>query len=637
MSMTPTKLKKYTANWLRYYDFRSGSLNDLFGIGTALTPTNVTLDMNGVSFPVSNSKLTAASNFLGASALTVIVKTKVNNSGGGNFGKIISANGDIYWQHETGLLRFYGDGASYASSGAGAVSFGYPHIFAVTRTGAGVTNQYVDGSLSGTANQSSGTPQSTAPSVIIGNLASNNWGGNIEWIVFLNIALTNSQINEISADIDDIKWPSLPSTQVYADVKVNPTEKGIIGCWDLKPINNKFIDKSLNGANLDIHNAWGKKDILGDCAQFDGVAGYAASTIEVPYRLYGVNNQLSLELWVRPNGAMSNTTLLAKGTEWTFQINHSTGTIRLVVRQSDAFFGQIVTSTLNGAVKSYVWNHLVALINVDTGILQIYLNAVLQDNATSTWNGTLYAGPSAVIYFGGTGSAYTNGDFLAPKIYNYILTPEKILNNYKEVARAIQFKTDWGVRESVAAESSGNLSNSPFRILTGTWKISTTTIQGNVVKVIECVTAGVIYVPISLFGCNLTDAAFGTWEWWQLKSGDGSGSIIVFISTQLASTYGYSVTYSSSETFTIDRYTGGSPTTILVGPVKGLNTWYKIKVTRSNTGVFNFYIDDTFIGTITDTNTMVSSYFPLAFAAGDKIAYADVAGNFAITKYLGVI
>jgi len=92
------------------------------------------------------------------------------------------------------------------------------------------------------------------------------------------------------------------------------------------------------------------------------------------------------------------------------------------------------------------------------------------------------------------------------------------------------FHTDWGVTESPANETAGYLSNTPFEISTGTWKITTDTIDGKECKVIECISAGDIVFP------NVVDGLDTDWTGWE---DTGSGYVLGTLSlTSLVYTMG---------------------------------------------------------------------------------------------------
>jgi len=83
-----------------------------------------------------------------------------------------------------------------------------------------------------------------------------------------------------------------------------------------------------------------------------------------------------------------------------------------------------------------------------------------------------------------------------------------------------------------------------------------------------------------------------------------------------------------------------------------INTWYNIKITRSEVGIFTSYIRGGAFGNnwtlinvtggtgtnpFTDNTITASNYFVLDLDAGDKIAIADNAGNHSFVKKVGVV
>jgi len=66
-------------------------------------------------------------------------------------------------------IAFYSDGSNIATSASNSISFNEYQLVCVTRTDAGLANIYINGKLSGSANQNSGTPVAGITNIIIGN------------------------------------------------------------------------------------------------------------------------------------------------------------------------------------------------------------------------------------------------------------------------------------------------------------------------------------------------------------------------------------------------------------------------------------------------------------------------------------
>lgn len=194
--------------------------------------------------------------------------------------------------------------------------------------------------------------------------------------------------------------------------------------------------------------------------------------------------------------------------------------------------------------------------------------------------------------------------------------------------------TDWGAYESVANETVGFISNTPFTIDSGTWKISTDTISGKNVKVIECVAAGILYIPTSIFQQTPTEAAYGTWEFYVYKADASTMNVVICGQANNAITAGdYLFEYDASENLAIVEQGTGD---VISGSTAAAATWHKVKITRTTAGAFDLIVNNISEGTGSDATLTTSSYILLDIDAGDKIAYGDLKGNYSIVKKLGV-
>ena len=207
------------------------------------------------------------------------------------------------------------------------------------------------------------------------------------------------------------------------------------------------------------------------------------------------------------------------------------------------------------------------------------------------------------------------------------------------------WKTDYGAYETESAVTSGPIGGTPFKVQSGSFKISRDAIDGEAVKVIECVTAGICYVPTSYFQQTPSQAAYGVWKWWVLKASDLNNIHIGFISDQkdyTSSDNGYRIRYTETEQLRLQKRTAGSTTNpfITVSGFLSNQLWYKTQIERTPVGEFSVYLNDLLVDTsggsgsnpIIDNAFVESGYFVLDLDAGDKIAYADIKGNHSIVK-----
>lgn len=205
----------------------------------------------------------------------------------------------------------------------------------------------------------------------------------------------------------------------------------------------------------------------------------------------------------------------------------------------------------------------------------------------------------------------------------------------------LTYHTDWGVTESVANVTGGFLENSPFTRQSGTWKISTDTIDGKDVKVIECVVAGILTIPTSQFQQTPTESAYGTYEWHMYQKA-GNTPIVNFISSVTTGvTTGYYM-FVEPANQRVRFWEPGGAGELFSGTNSSVTagTWNKFKVTRTSAGIFTVYMNDAVItaatgsNPVTDNTTTTSSYLLLDLDAGDKISYSALNGDSSIIKKL---
>lgn len=205
-----------------------------------------------------------------------------------------------------------------------------------------------------------------------------------------------------------------------------------------------------------------------------------------------------------------------------------------------------------------------------------------------------------------------------------------------------QFKTDWNAQVSEANVAAGYIENTPFQRGTGTWRVSTETINGKTCKVLECIAAGIAYIDARLFSGDPTQDAYGTWEWW-FNHANGSLTNMVF-QANLAGTSGYMIQALNDESLTLFEIPAMTTHFATVAGYISHSTWYKTTVTRRQSdGMFTAYLDDTIISVtaganpIDDATHTTSEVIAFDIDAGDKIAIADISGDTCLRKLHGVI
>jgi hypothetical protein len=158
--------------------YKLSDANDSSGNGRNGAATDVSYVAGklgqAASFNGTTSIINCGSEFIGTSALTIAAWIFLNGWGegtaGSESGRILDNGKTLLWvQHNTGDLRFSRDGGTTPPQSANTISLSSWIHVAVTSTASGTTNFYVNGFLSGTANQAAGTPAAGTTNVCLGN------------------------------------------------------------------------------------------------------------------------------------------------------------------------------------------------------------------------------------------------------------------------------------------------------------------------------------------------------------------------------------------------------------------------------------------------------------------------------------
>jgi hypothetical protein len=214
----------------------------------------------------------------------------------------------------------------------------------------------------------------------------------------------------------------------------------------------------------------------------------------------------------------------------------------------------------------------------------------------------------------------------------------------------IQYKTGYGATAGNTNFTAGQVENTDFIRSTGTWKVTTDTVNGKTAKVLECVAAGIAYVDARLLQGSPTLDAYGTWEWWFYRGSTGNDLRVGFIADAVAAQPGYNgyeITMSGAERIYLYEMNGAAAGTKCRTDDAAFvqQTWYQLRITRSGAGEFSLYLDGTLVdmtggsGTnpTTDATYTTSNYILLEFDAGDKISLGSTDGDENLFKLQGVV
>jgi hypothetical protein len=149
-----------------------------------------------------------ASDLIGAGDVTIFCVVKPNGFGGGGIGRIIDNGKTVVKMFNTNsTFGITSDAATSVYAATSAVTLGTTYVLIITRTAAGVVNFYINGTQSGTVNQSSGTPAVASTATWIGNISTVNRGfdGNINEAGVYNSILSATDIGRLNTYLRT-KW-----------------------------------------------------------------------------------------------------------------------------------------------------------------------------------------------------------------------------------------------------------------------------------------------------------------------------------------------------------------------------------------------------------------------------------------------
>lgn len=324
------------------------------------------------------------------------------------------------------------------------------------------------------------------------------------------------------------------------------------------------------------------------------------------------------------------------------KIGFSTASFFVSVTSSSGVDNNVINGSL-GILAGHSYDIDVCVDTSATNDVKVYLDGVLtlSNNLTNAANGTMTLSTYNV---GHTTQAF-DGTIERHYISDSICTVAQIVEANTELENKIWptktkhrvgstlWTTGYGVHESSGNTTGGYLENSDFQVDSGSFKISRDTIENQDCKVVECVTDGVFYIPTSYLNQTRTESAYGEWEIWVNKA-DTSNFVFVNMGTDptgAGAGQNYNLIYRNDET--IDLRKDLSPTVIAGGATTyAHSTWHKIKITRSGSGGFEIFVNDSSIGTATENTYTVSDYIVFSIDAGDCVAFADINGNHTIKK-----
>jgi hypothetical protein len=156
-----------------------------------------------LEFQGGTDRVETGSDLLSTKPITIAAWVYARSNGGLGNGRILDNGSTVLKIPNTERFAFSSDGlVTAASSKSGSLQLNVWIHVVVTRTSTSVANFYIDGVLSGTANQNSGSPVAGNGSVSIGNATAHDrtdvgWDGLIDDVRIYNRVLSADEINRL--------------------------------------------------------------------------------------------------------------------------------------------------------------------------------------------------------------------------------------------------------------------------------------------------------------------------------------------------------------------------------------------------------------------------------------------------------
>jgi hypothetical protein len=425
----------------------TGYMSNFTSTSSAVAPGEIgqALGFDGVNDLVD----TGASDWINTSALTVSAWIKPRSHGEGGAGSILDNRKAIFGMYDgagTNAVTFSSNaGVTTAKSANGSVPFNkWTHVIA-TRDASGVVNFYVNGILSGTANQSSGTPASGTVGVQIGNTVflSRTWDGYIDDLRVYNRVLSATEARQLYNQ--NSSYVSKTNTQINgASVGLGA---GLVGHWtfDGKNMVSNVADSSGQG-NSGLMSGFTSTSSavtagrVGQGLSFDGSndyvdAGSNSSLDSLPV--------LSLSFWMKPSGSGSGSPIAKDQNspyDWYTIYDSSTQSLLFRVTYSNSSLDR--TSSTNSFPLNQ-WAHVVVTWNgqtsSDPNAIRIFKNGQEISYVSNTGGGVgSRIGDGATKLFIGSrcpacGTPYNfSGSLDDVRVYNRVISDSEIKQLYSQ-------------------------------------------------------------------------------------------------------------------------------------------------------------------------------------------------------------
>lgn len=344
-----------------------------------------------LSFDGADDNIDAGSDFIGISEGTYSAWI-FPESIGETAGRIFD-NGKTFISLGTNIIVFSSDGGTNNSQSAvSSIEYNKWSFISVTRDSSGLTNIYIDGVLSGTADQNSGTPVAGTSHVFIGNTsdASRTFDGIIDEVRIYSRILSAEEVGDLYR-LGEAKINSPQATNSNNGLILSQSFDGRYMDWSLSSAEAR--DASGNAHHGDVSGAIATIGRRGQALSFDGTDDYVSQG--------NVSSGIkTIAFWIKADNVVSKKIIDIDGTDQ-IEINASS---------------QITATSFPGYTTVYVDG--AAGSTIDTNWHFVTITDVTGVNASAN-------------YLGRVGSSYFDGILDEVRFYNRVLSSTEVADLYR--------------------------------------------------------------------------------------------------------------------------------------------------------------------------------------------------------------
>src|SRR3989344_3444645 len=398
---------------------RSGNGNNGAVTGARVGPGKIGQALN---FDGIDDLVNAGADFLGTSALSISAWVYRRPIAGQ--GRIVSNNRTLITTNTLGRMVFKSDGSGAATTANNCAPDNQWTFITVTRDDSGTANWYCNASLSGNANQNSGTPTAGTENVFLGNRGSGAepWNGFIDEPRVYDRILSIAEIKRLYNMGSGIKTASQTS-KITSGLLAYYTFDGA----DVYENGAVVADKSGNGNNGAVTGARVGPGKIGQALHFDGINDLVNTGSD-----FIGTSALTISVWVYRENAAGTQRIV--GNNRTILSTNTTGRILFI---SD---GSTTISSGNNCADAGKWTHVVVT-RTSSGVANFYCSGAQYGTADQA-SGTPTAGTENVFLGNrGSGPEPWDGPLDEIRIYNRVLSAAEIKELYNQGAGAIAGKT----------------------------------------------------------------------------------------------------------------------------------------------------------------------------------------------------